>query len=75
MFEGGRLGAVVALVLGFVVGYKWPKIRKQIDPWYRKTVKQATKYTKQGIQDAVKLFDGGPTRSRKATRRAATAAA
>lgn len=56
--ENGRLGAILAIVFGFLVGYKWPKIKRQINPVYRKAVKQVKKQTRKGIQKTVKLFTG-----------------
>lgn len=67
MGENGKLAGLLALVLGFVVGYKWPKIKRQIDPIYHRAVKEVRNSTKRGIKEAVKLFtnQSGQTRKRK----------
>lgn len=56
--ENGRLGAILAIVFGFLVGYKWPRIKRQIDPVYKKAVRQVKKQTRKGIKKTVKLFVG-----------------
>ena len=57
----GRFVALLAVVCGFVVGYKWPKIKRQIHPTYKRAVRQLTRHAKRGIQDAVHLFAGRTT--------------
>lgn len=76
MGENGKLAGLLALVLGFVVGYKWPKIKRQMAPLYNRAVKEVRNSTKRGIKEAVKLFtsrDGQTRRRRKPA--VATAAA
>ena len=57
----GKVAALLAMVCGFIIGYKWPKIKRELTPTYKRTVKQLTKHAKRGIQDAVHLFAGRTT--------------
>lgn len=57
----GRFAALLAVVCGFVVGYKWPKIKRQLNPTYKRVVRRLTKHAKRGIHDAVHLFAGRTT--------------
>lgn len=74
MGENGKLAGLLALVLGFVVGYKWPKIKRQLDPLYHRALKEVRNSTKRGIKEAVKLFTSRDGRTRR-TRRPAVARA
>ena len=65
----GKLAAVLAVVCGAIIGYKWPKIRKQLTPFYRQGMKRANRYAKRGIQDAVSLFAGRATKVRRSRKR------
>ncbi|MDP8263129.1 MAG: hypothetical protein P9M13_07490 [Candidatus Ancaeobacter aquaticus] len=56
--ENGKMAALLAIVCGFIIGYKWPRIKKEINPYLKKGVKQAKKYTEKGIKSTVKMFTG-----------------
>lgn len=56
--ENGRLGALIAIVCGFLVGYKWPKLRKQVMPMYNKGKKQALKFARKSIKKTADMFIG-----------------
>jgi hypothetical protein len=42
----GKLGSLIVLVIGFVIGLKWPQIRKHIAPVFEKSKKGAGKLVK-----------------------------
>jgi hypothetical protein len=67
--ESGKLITIIALALGFTVGYKWPKIKKQINPM----LKQARKYSNKQVQNVIKVFTGRNS-AKKVVRRAAARA-
>jgi len=57
----GKLAAAVTLAIGFLVGYKWPKIRRELMPLYRKGMTRVKRYSRRGIHDAMSLFHGRMT--------------
>lgn len=64
----GKLAAAVTLAIGFLVGYKWPKIRRELMPMYRKGMTRLKRYSRRGIHDAMSLFHGRTTGTRKPPR-------
>lgn len=63
--ENGRLGALIAIVCGFLIGYKWPKLKKQVMPLYKKGKREALKFAKKGIKNTAKMFTGRQSIAKK----------
>lgn len=73
--ENGRLAALIALACGFLIGYKWPKIKSKIMPFYKKDimplykrgVKDAEKFARKGIKKTYTFFAGRQNHKTKQT--------